>query len=70
MYGSSFSTYTGIMTFLVAHMGTWGLFPTSLLLLFHSNPLQTGKCYGSICGTLARVTLWCMPKAPLLTAPQ
>ena len=44
--------------------------PTSSLLLSHRDPLRTGKCCGSNWGTLASVTLWCVPKAPLLTVPQ
>ena len=44
--------------------------PTSSLLLSHRDPLRTVKCCGSNWGTLARLTLWCVPKAPLFTAPQ
>ena len=44
--------------------------PTSSLLLSYRDPLQTVKCCGSNWGTLARLTLWCVPKAPLLTVPQ
>ena len=44
--------------------------PTSSLLLSYRDPLRTVKCCGSNWGTLARLTLWCVPKAPLLTVPQ
>ena len=40
-----------------APYGDWGFFPTSLLLLSHRDPLQTGKCCGNNWGTLASVTL-------------
>ena len=53
----------------VAYMGTWGLFPTSSLLLSHRDPLWTGRCCGSNWGTLARVTLWCVPKAHSSLSP-
>ena len=44
--------------------------PTPSLLLSHRDPLPTGNFSGGNWGMLARVTLWCVPNAPLLTAPK
>ena len=43
---------------------------STFLVSFSSNPCEQASGYGSNWGTLARVTLWCIPKALQPTVPQ